>query len=79
MLDNKVIRICGYCKSIYIDNAEKLDMIQLCRFCERPTGFFESLRHFYRHIDIYGIDTDDIKNKELQSRVMKDYNVVNAS
>jgi hypothetical protein len=73
---NQVIRVCLTCNAIYLDKNEGLEYIQLCKFCSRSTGFFEHIERFFRYIDLYGIDTDWIKDNTLKNKVYAHYNIV---
>lgn len=78
MLEGKIIRAClsDNCKVIYRDSDINLMVIKPCKKCERATGFFESLDHFYRYIDLYGIDTDNIIDPVLRKEVCNHYNII---
>lgn len=74
-LKGKVIRICmsEECGVIYLDGGENHTYIKPCKKCEHSTGFFESMEHFYKYIDNYGIDLDNIIDKGLQQEAEQHY------
>jgi len=76
-LDGKVIRMClsEDCGIIYLDSGANLTYVKPCKKknCEHATGFFEDMNHFYKHIDAYGIDTDNILDVELRKEVCQHY------
>lgn len=77
ILANRVIRSCNNndCRAIYLDDNNSLHSVKLCKYCDSPSGFFETFRHFFRNVDLYGIDTDDIRNRELKQYIEEKYNV----
>ena len=77
ILTGKVIRMCSSkdCNAIYLDGNQNLTYIKPCKRCDNGTGFFENLDHFYRHIDLYGIDTDNILDASLRKEVCNHYGI----
>jgi hypothetical protein len=72
-INGKVIRICLTCGVIYTEKAGNLTYIKPCKSCESATGFFESTDHFYKYVDLYGIDLDLVRDKELQLEIEVKY------
>lgn len=68
-LTGKVIRMCSSCNAIYVEPAGNLTYIKSCKKCDGWTGFFETTKHFYRNVDLYGVDLDRIFDKDLRLEV----------
>jgi hypothetical protein len=76
-LGARIIRMCFIdgCEVIYLDNDETTLYVKPCKTCGLTTGFFNNLEHFYKYIDLYGIDTDKILDTALKSHICEKYNV----
>ena len=72
-IHGNVIRLCLTCGVIYVEKIGNLTYIKPCKKCESGTGFFETREHFYRYVDLYGIETDLILNKDLKIEVEEKY------
>lgn len=75
MPDDKVIRICLTCGKVYLDTSNNLTVVKTCKYCERVTGFFENLNHFFKYIEKYGLDTDQIDDQSLLNTVCQNFEV----
>lgn len=70
-----VIRVClnKKCEAVYVDTGKNHDNLKLCKVCNMPTGFYDSLDKFYNYVDMYGLNTDTILDKKLKAEVENHY------
>lgn len=73
----RIIRRCNNtdCNAIYTELGDDLLCIKACPKCGNATSFFRDKNHFFKYIDINGIDTDDIIDPQLLENVKIHYKI----